>query len=96
MSGADPMAVALRTVLNRRGQSYVKGDDLRFARQMREVAQICWMCAGEPDRLREEDVDRAEACRELLGQRAQSRVKYARENKRRAAKKRRLRLVPPP
>jgi hypothetical protein len=99
MSTADPLAAALRVVLNRRGQSYVKDDDLRFARQVREVAQICWMHAGEPGRLREEDADRAEACRELLNQRAESRVKYARANKDRAAQKRRgrkgLRLVPP-
>lgn len=66
MSAADPLAAALRNVLNRRGKNYQATDDLGFARQLREVAQICWMEAGEPKRLRSEDADRAAVCRSLV------------------------------
>jgi hypothetical protein len=96
MSMPDPLAAALRTVLNRRGKQYVNSDELGFARQLREVAQIAWMQAGEPRRLREEDGDRAAVCRELLRQKRRQSERYAEANSRRAAEKRRLRLVPPP
>ncbi len=65
--GADPLAAALGSVLNRRGKNYLDSDELGFARQLREVAQICWMEAGEPKRLRSEDADRAAVCRSLVG-----------------------------
>lgn len=75
MSVADPLAAALANVLNRRGKNYMVQDELGYARQLREVAQICWMQAGEPKRLREEDGDRAGVCRELLKRKG---VLYAR------------------
>lgn len=80
MSVADPLAAALRVVLKRHGRNFVQQDELAWTRQLREVAQICWMQAGDPKKLRDEDVDRAETCRELVRPRSRG--------------ARRLRLVP--
>lgn len=63
---ADPLAAALRVVLDRRGHNYLQQDELAWARQVRNVAQLCWMALGEPERLRSEDADRAQVCRELV------------------------------
>lgn len=62
---SDPLAHALDVVLRHGGKNHVARDDLTAARRVREVAQICWMYAGEPDRLRSEDADRAAVCHEL-------------------------------
>jgi hypothetical protein len=91
---ADPLAAALNHVLARRGTNHVAQDDLTSARRVREVAQVCWMHAGEPERLRSEDADRAEVCRELVRpwSRGRDPEKWRIANAERRA---RLRLVPP-
>lgn len=68
----DPLADALRVVFSRRGAAkyQVQGDELAWARQVRDVAQVCWMQAGEPERLRSEDEDRSKVCRDLVRKRS--------------------------